>query len=164
MRAWVTRLDTTHYIIGSAIGPHPFPTIVRDFQRIIGREIKSQLAEKAGKLPDAVVACVGGGSNAIGTFYDFIGDESVRLIGVEAGGHGRRNTILVNDHQAKRISGIDTEAHSATLSKGVVGVVHGASSYIIQSKTGQLTPTHSISAGKLIVFVGRDLTCPRPRL
>ena len=88
MREWVTRLDTTHYLIGSAIGPHPFPTIVRDFQRVIGREIKSQLAERTGKLPDAVVACVGGGSNAIGTFYDFIGDESVRLVGVEAGGHG----------------------------------------------------------------------------
>ena len=88
MREWVTRLDTTHYLIGSAIGPHPFPTIVRDFQRVIGREIKSQLAEKVGKLPDAVVACVGGGSNAIGTFYDFVQDESVRLIGVEAGGHG----------------------------------------------------------------------------
>lgn len=98
MREWVTRLDTTHYLIGSAIGPHPFPTIVRDFQRVIGREIKSQLAEKAGKLPDAVVACVGGGSNAIGTFYDFIGDETVRLIGVEAGGHG-----------------IDTESHSGEL-------------------------------------------------
>jgi hypothetical protein len=95
MREWVTRLDTTHYLIGSAIGPHPFPTIVRDFQRVIGREIKSQMAEKAGKLPDAVVACVGGGSNAIGTFYDFIEDPSVRLIGVEAGGHG-----------------IDTESHS----------------------------------------------------
>ena len=95
MREWVTRLDSTHYLIGSAIGPHPFPTIVRDFQRVIGREIKSQLAEKAGKLPDAVVACVGGGSNAIGTFYDFIEDPTVRLIGVEAGGHG-----------------VDTEAHS----------------------------------------------------
>ncbi|WRT70638.1 tryptophan synthase, alpha subunit [Kwoniella shivajii] len=130
MREWVTRLEDTHYLIGSAIGPHPFPTIVRDFQRVIGREIKSQLQEKAGKLPDAVVACVGGGSNAIGTFYDFIGDESVRLIGVEAGGHG-----------------VDTDLHSATLTKGVIGVVHGASSYIIQSKEGQLVPTHSISAG-----------------
>lgn len=95
MREWVTRLDDTHYLIGSAIGPHPFPTIVRDFQRVIGREIKSQFVEKKGKLPDAVVACVGGGSNAIGTFYDFIGDEGVRLIGVEAGGHG-----------------VDTELHS----------------------------------------------------
>ncbi|KAK6906665.1 tryptophan synthase, beta subunit [Kwoniella mangroviensis CBS 8507] len=130
MREWVTRLEDTHYLIGSAIGPHPFPTIVRDFQRVIGREIKSQMQEKAGKLPDAVVACVGGGSNAIGTFYDFIGDESVRLVGVEAGGHG-----------------VDTDLHSATLTKGVIGVVHGASSYIIQSKEGQLVPTHSISAG-----------------
>ncbi|KLT44859.1 tryptophan synthase [Cutaneotrichosporon oleaginosum] len=130
MREWVTRLDTTHYLIGSAIGPHPFPTIVRDFQRVIGREIKAQAAEKWGGLPDAVVACVGGGSNAIGTFYDFIEDKSVRLIGVEAGGHG-----------------IDTEGHSATLVKGVPGVVHGAASYIIQDVMGQLTPTHSISAG-----------------
>ncbi|ODN99505.1 tryptophan synthase, beta subunit [Cryptococcus wingfieldii CBS 7118] len=130
MRDWVTRLDSTHYLIGSAIGPHPFPTIVRDFQRVIGREIKSQLYEKTGKLPDAVVACVGGGSNAIGTFFDFIEDESVRLVGVEAGGEG-----------------IDTERHSATLTKGVMGVVHGAASYIIQSADGQLVPTHSISAG-----------------
>ncbi|WWC98611.1 tryptophan synthase, beta subunit [Kwoniella sp. B9012] len=130
MREWVTRLEDTHYLIGSAIGPHPFPTIVRDFQRVIGREIKSQMQEQAGKLPDAVVACVGGGSNAIGTFYDFIGDENVRLVGVEAGGHG-----------------VDTDLHSATLTKGVIGVVHGASSYIIQSKEGQLVPTHSISAG-----------------
>lgn len=87
-RDWVTNLTTTHYLVGSAIGPHPFPTIVRDFQRIIGAEIKAQLQEECGKLPDAVVACVGGGSNAIGTFYDFIGDKSVRLIGVEAGGEG----------------------------------------------------------------------------
>ena len=94
MREWVTRLDTTHFLIGSAIGPHPFPTIVRDFQRVIGREIKSQFAEKTGKLPDAVVACVGGGSNAIGTFYDFIGDESVRLVGVEAGGHGEWDVMF----------------------------------------------------------------------
>lgn len=98
MREWVTRLDSTHYLIGSAIGPHPFPTIVRDFQRVIGREIKSQLAEKAGKLPDAVVACVGGGSNAIGTFYDFIEDPSVRLIGVEAGGHGIDTDLHSGEH------------------------------------------------------------------
>ncbi|WWC72522.1 tryptophan synthase, beta subunit [Kwoniella pini CBS 10737] len=130
MREWVTRLEDTHYLIGSAIGPHPFPTIVRDFQRVIGREIKSQMQAQSGKLPDAVVACVGGGSNAIGTFYDFIEDPNVRLIGVEAGGHG-----------------VDTDLHSATLTKGVIGVVHGASSYIIQSKEGQLVPTHSISAG-----------------
>ena len=106
MREWVTRLDTTHYLIGSAIGPHPFPTIVRDFQRVIGREIKSQLAAKAGKLPDAVVACVGGGSNAIGTFYDFIPDESVRLIGVEAGGHG----VDSNLHSGQKTS-VDRRRH-----------------------------------------------------
>lgn len=88
MRDWVTNLSTTHYLVGSAIGPHPFPTIVRDYQRVIGREIKSQLAEVRQKLPDVVVACVGGGSNAIGTFYDFIGDQNVRLLGVEAGGEG----------------------------------------------------------------------------
>lgn len=90
MRDWVTNLATTHYLVGSAIGPHPFPTVVRDYQKIIGQEIKSQLAATKGKLPDVVVACVGGGSNAIGTFYDFIGDKSVRLIGVEAGGDGKR--------------------------------------------------------------------------
>jgi len=89
MRDWVTNLSTTHYLVGSAIGPHPFPTIVRDFQRVIGREIKAQLSEVRGKLPDAVVACVGGGSNAIGTFYDFIDNKSVRLVGVEAGGEGK---------------------------------------------------------------------------
>lgn len=145
MREWVTRLDDTHYLIGSAIGPHPFPTIVRDFQRIIGREIKSQLAEKRGKLPDAVVACVGGGSNAIGTFYDFIPDKGVRLIGVEAGGHGIDTPLHSGEYPSSRLRIIADL--SATLSKGVPGVVHGASSYIIQSKTGQLTPTHSISAG-----------------
>jgi len=130
MRDWVTNLTTTHYLVGSAIGPHPFPTIVRDFQKIIGEEIKSQLQEVAGKLPDAVVACVGGGSNAIGTFYDFIGDKSVRLIGVEAGGEGT-----------------DNDRHSATLSRGTPGVLHGVRTYILQSKEGQIIETHSVSAG-----------------
>lgn len=88
MRDWVTNLNTTHYLVGSAIGPHPFPTIVRDFQRVIGREIKQQFVERVGRLPDVVVACVGGGSNAIGTFYDFIKEKNVRLVGVEAGGDG----------------------------------------------------------------------------
>ena len=92
-RDWVTNLSTTHYLVGSAIGPHPFPTIVRDFQRVIGKEIKAQLQEIKGKLPDVVVACVGGGSNAIGTFYDFIGDKNVRLIGVEAGGEGEIDSV-----------------------------------------------------------------------
>ncbi|TFK54702.1 bifunctional tryptophan synthase TRP1 [Heliocybe sulcata] len=130
MRDWVTNLTTTHYLVGSAIGPHPFPTIVRDFQKVIGEEIKEQLREVAGKLPDAVVACVGGGSNAIGTFYDFIPDESVRLVGVEAGGEG-----------------LDGERHSATLSKGQPGVLHGVRTYILQSKEGQIIETHSVSAG-----------------
>lgn len=129
MRDWVTNLATTHYLVGSAIGPHPFPTIVRDFQRVIGREIKEQFTAVKGKLPDVLVACVGGGSNAIGTFYDFIG-EQVRLIGVEAGGEG-----------------IDTNRHSATLSKGQPGVFHGVRTYVLQSSTGQITETHSISAG-----------------
>ncbi|EIW51834.1 tryptophan synthetase [Trametes versicolor FP-101664 SS1] len=130
MRDWVTNLSNTHYLIGSAIGPHPFPTIVRDFQRVIGQEIKEQLREEVGKLPDAVVACVGGGSNAIGTFYDFINEKDVRLIGVEAGGEG--------------LSG---DKHSATLSKGHAGVFHGVRTYVLQSATGQIVETHSISAG-----------------
>jgi len=130
MRDWVTNLSTTHYLVGSAIGPHPFPTIVRDFQRVIGREIKSQFIERVGKLPDAVVACVGGGSNAIGTFYDFIKEDAVRLIGVEAGGDG-----------------INTDRHSATLSLGTPGVLHGVRTYLLQSPTGQIIETHSVSAG-----------------
>ncbi|KAG5645056.1 bifunctional tryptophan synthase trp1 [Asterophora parasitica] len=130
LRDWVTNLSTTHYLVGSAIGPHPFPTIVRDFQKVISEEIKLQLQEVAGKLPDAVVACVGGGSNAIGTFYDFIPDKGVRLVGVEAGGEG-----------------IDGDRHSATLSMGQPGVLHGVRTYVLQSKTGQIIETHSISAG-----------------
>ncbi|TFY82984.1 hypothetical protein EWM64_g1026 [Hericium alpestre] len=130
MRDWVTNLSTTHYLVGSAIGPHPFPTIVRDFQRVIGKEIKSQLQEAAGKLPDALVACVGGGSNAIGTFFDFIPDKNVRLVGVEAGGEG-----------------LNGDRHSATLSMGQPGVLHGVRTYILQSPVGQIIETHSISAG-----------------
>ncbi|EJF66299.1 bifunctional tryptophan synthase TRP1 [Dichomitus squalens] len=130
LRDWVTNLANTHYLIGSAIGPHPFPTIVRDFQRVIGQEIKSQLREQTGKLPDAVVACVGGGSNAIGTFYDFIEEKNVRLVGVEAGGEG-----------------LGGDKHSATLSKGHAGVFHGVRTYVLQSATGQIVETHSISAG-----------------
>ncbi|KAL1750152.1 tryptophan synthase beta subunit-like PLP-dependent enzyme [Schizophyllum commune] len=130
LRDWVTNLSSTHYLVGSAIGPHPFPTVVRDFQKVIGEEIKAQMKEATGALPDAVVACVGGGSNAIGTFYDFIKDPSVRLIGVEAGGEG-----------------LDGTHHSATLSKGKPGVLHGVRTYIMQSETGQIMETHSISAG-----------------
>lgn len=130
MRDWVTNLSTTHYLVGSAIGPHPFPTIVRDFQKIISEEIKTQMQAVRSKLPDVVVACVGGGSNAIGTFYDFINDKSVRLVGVEAGGEG-----------------IDGDRHSATLAKGTSGVLHGVRTYILQSAAGQITETYSISAG-----------------
>ncbi|BGO95541.1 hypothetical protein NBRC10512_007799 [Rhodotorula toruloides] len=130
MRDWVTNLSSTHYLVGSAIGPAPFPTIVRDFQSVIGTEIKEQLKAAMGKLPDAVVACVGGGSNAIGTFHPFINDTSVRIVGVEAAGEG-----------------VDTERHSATISRGTKGVFHGVRTYILQTKVGQILGTHSISAG-----------------
>lgn len=129
-RDWVTNLHNTHYVIGSAVGPHPFPSIVRDFQSVIGKETKLQMREKKNKLPDAVVACVGGGSNAVGAFNDFIEDPSVRLVGVEAGGDG-----------------IDTPRHAATLAKGTPGVLHGQRSYLLQTADGQITETHSISAG-----------------
>lgn len=129
MRDWVTNVSTTHYIIGSAIGPHPFPTMVREFQSVIGRETRERFLQLEGKLPDVVMACVGGGSNAIGMFHPFINDKSVRIIGVEAAGDG-----------------IDTERHSATLSVGVPGVLHGTKTYLIQDKNGQITETHSISA------------------
>lgn len=147
MRDWVTNLSTTHYLVGSAIGPHPFPTIVRDYQKIIGEEIKQQLHELRGKLPDAVVACVGGGSNAIGTFYDFIGDKSVRLIGVEAGGEGEHPLNLFTFSSLSRLLGIDGDRHSATLAKGQPGVLHGVRTYILQSSSGQIIETHSVSAG-----------------
>ncbi|TDZ25268.1 Tryptophan synthase [Colletotrichum sidae] len=141
MRAWVVELDTTHYIIGSAIGPHPFPTIVRTFQSVIGNETKQQMLEKRGKLPDAVVACVGGGSNAVGMFYPFANDPSVKLLGVEAGGDG-----------------IDTARHSATLSGGSKGVLHGVKTYILQDKHGQVAETHSVSAGLDYPGVGPELS------
>ncbi|KAF6839189.1 tryptophan synthase [Colletotrichum plurivorum] len=141
MRAWVVELDTTHYIIGSAIGPHPFPTIVRTFQSVIGNETKQQMLEKRGKLPDAVVACVGGGSNAVGMFYPFANDPSVKLLGVEAGGDG-----------------IDTARHSATLSGGSKGVLHGVKTYILQDQHGQVAETHSVSAGLDYPGVGPELS------
>ncbi|MAM64762.1 MAG: tryptophan synthase subunit beta [Chloroflexi bacterium] len=130
IRDWVTNVDTTHYLIGSVVGPHPYPMLVRDFQLVIGREARWQILEAAGKLPDYVVACVGGGSNAIGTFHPFIGDESVKLSGAEAGGEG-----------------IATDKHSATLSAGRTGVLHGSMSYLLQDDHGQVSETHSISAG-----------------
>jgi len=130
MRDWVTYIKTTHYLVGSAIGPHPFPTIVRDFQSVIGKEARSQFLEKVGRLPDAVVACVGGGSNSIGMFHPFIEDKSVRIIGVEAAG-----------------SGVDSGKHCATLMKGTPGVLHGTRTFILQDAEGQITETHSVSAG-----------------
>ena len=130
IRDWVTNVETTHYLIGSVVGPHPYPMLVRDFQSIIGREARQQILEAEGRLPDAVVACVGGGSNAIGTFYEFIGDEDVRLVGVEAAGEG-----------------VETGKHSATLSAGRPGVLHGSLSYLLQDDNGQIQEAHSISAG-----------------
>ena len=130
MRDWVTNVRDTHYIIGTVAGPHPYPTMVRDFQSVIGIEARQQLLEDAGKLPDLVVACVGGGSNAMGIFYPFVHDAGVRLIGVEAAGRG-----------------IHTGEHAATLTAGSKGVLHGSSSYILQDEYGQVIPTHSISAG-----------------
>jgi tryptophan synthase len=141
LRAWVVNLETTHYIIGSAIGPHPFPTIVRTFQSVIGNETKQQMQEKRGKLPDAVVACVGGGSNAVGMFYPFSKDPSVKLLGVEAGGDG-----------------VDTNRHSATLTGGTKGVLHGVRTYVLQDKHGQISDTHSISAGLDYPGVGPELS------
>ncbi|ROT38596.1 tryptophan synthase [Sodiomyces alkalinus F11] len=141
LRAWVVHLDTTHYIIGSAIGPHPFPTIVRTFQSVIGEETKKQMLEKRGKLPDAVVACVGGGSNAVGMFFPFANDPSVKLLGVEAGGDG-----------------VDTARHSATLSGGTKGVLHGVRTYVLQDEHGQIAETHSISAGLDYPGVGPELS------
>ncbi|NMG20247.1 tryptophan synthase subunit beta [Brasilonema bromeliae] len=130
IRDWVTNVETTHYILGSVAGPHPYPMIVRDFQAIIGKETRSQSQEKWGGLPDILLACVGGGSNAIGLFHEFVNEPSVRLIGVEAAGEG-----------------INTEKHAATLTLGRVGVLHGAMSYVLQDEDGQITEAHSISAG-----------------
>ncbi|MFN0134548.1 MAG: tryptophan synthase subunit beta [Phycisphaerae bacterium] len=130
MRDWVTNVESTHYVIGSVVGPHPFPMIVRDFQAVIGKETRQQMLNKEGRLPDLVVACVGGGSNAIGMFHPFLLDGSVQLVGVEAGGHG-----------------LETGQHAATLLSGRVGVLHGCRSYLMQDETGQVLPTHSVSAG-----------------
>ena len=129
-REWVSRIDDTHYVLGSVMGPHPFPTIVRDFQAVISREIKAQILEKEGRLPDAVIACVGGGSNAIGAFYHFIEDKDVRLIGCEAAGRG-----------------VDTPENAATMANGRLGIFHGMKSYFCQDEFGQIAPVYSISAG-----------------
>ena len=130
IRDWVTNVESTHYLLGSAVGPHPYPMMVRDFQSVIGQEARSQILEAEGRLPDYVIACVGGGSNAIGTFYSFIGDEQVKLVGVEAGGKG-----------------LDSNKHAAPLSVGRPGVLHGSMSYLLQDQHGQVLETHSISAG-----------------
>ncbi|MGI6267618.1 MAG: tryptophan synthase subunit beta [Acutalibacteraceae bacterium] len=130
MREWATRMDDTHYVLGSVMGPHPFPMIVRDFQSVIGKEIKQQLIEKEGRLPDMVLACVGGGSNAIGAFYDFIDEKTVELIGCEAAGEG-----------------VKTQRTAATMSTGSVGIFHGMKSYFCQNEYGQIAPVYSISAG-----------------
>lgn len=130
MREWTNRIDDTHYVLGSVMGPHPFPTIVRDFQAVISKEIKEQILEAEGRLPDAVIACVGGGSNAIGAFYNFIEDKDVRLIGCEAAGRG-----------------IDTADTAATISTGKLGIFHGMKSYFCQDEYGQIAPVYSISAG-----------------
>lgn len=130
LREWTTRVNDTHYVLGSVNGPHPFPTIVRDFQSVIGKEVRAQLQEAEGKLPDVLIACVGGGSNAIGLFYDFIGDESVQLIGCEAAGLGA-----------------DNPKNAATLTNGAVGIFHGMKSYFCQDEYGQIAPVYSISAG-----------------
>jgi len=130
MRDWVTNVDNTFYIIGTVAGPHPYPAMVRDFQAVIGRESRQQMLERTGRLPDALVACVGGGSNAIGLFYPFIGDQAVRMYGVEAAGEG-----------------IETGRHSAPLNAGRPGVLHGNRTYLIEDDDGEIIETHSISAG-----------------
>jgi tryptophan synthase beta chain len=130
MREWAGRMEDTHYCLGSVMGPYPFPAMVRDFQSVIGREIKTQIKMLEGGLPDSIIACIGGGSNAIGSFYEFIGDEGVELVGCEAGGKG-----------------LDTPYNAAALTKGSVGVFHGMKSYFCQDEFGQIAPVHSISAG-----------------
>jgi tryptophan synthase beta chain len=130
IRDWVSNVEHTHYIIGSVVGPHPYPTMVRDFQRIIGDETRQQIIQAEGRLPDHIIACVGGGSNSMGIFYPFVNDDAVKLYGVEAAGMG-----------------LDTDKHAATISKGNVGVLHGMMTYLLQDKYGQIQPVYSISAG-----------------
>jgi tryptophan synthase beta chain len=139
MRAWITNVETTHYVLGTVTGPHPFPEMVRDFQRIIGVEARAQVLDLVGRLPDVVCACVGGGSNAMGIFHRFIDDTSVRLIGIEAGGEG-----------------VDTDKHAARFSTGLPGVLHGAFTYVLQDEDGQTLESHSISAGLDYPSVGPE--------
>lgn len=142
IRDWVTNVETTHYLIGSIVGPHPYPMMVRDFQAVIGREVKSQILEAEGRLPDVLLACIGGGSNSIGMFHPFKDDQDIVLIGVEAGGR----SLKEGDH-------------SATLSQGIPGVLHGSYSYLLQDIEGRVLPTHSISAGLDYPGVGPELSC-----
>jgi len=139
MRDWVTNVRSTYYLLGSALGAHPYPMMVRDFQSVIGREIKKQILEKEGRLPSAIIACVGGGSNAIGAFYEFIGDREVRLIGVEAGGYGPK-----------------LGEHAARFQGGIPGVLQGSYSYVLQDENGQIALTHSVSAGLDYASVGPE--------
>jgi tryptophan synthase beta chain len=142
IRDWVTNVRDTHYLLGSALGPHPYPTIVREFQSVIGREAREQILQEVGRLPDAVIACVGGGSNAIGVFSAFVDDEDVELIGVEAGG-----------------SGIASGKHAARFgdpTKGRVGVIHGTRTYVLQDDDGQIAETHSVSAGLDYAAIGPE--------
>jgi tryptophan synthase beta chain len=139
MRDWVTNVRTTYYMLGSVLGPHPYPVMVRDFQSVIGREARAQIIEKEGRLPDVLVACVGGGSNSIGLFYEFVGDKQVRMIGAEAGGRGQ-----------------NLGEHAARFSGGRPGVLHGTFSYVLQDEHGQVVPTHSVSAGLDYPSVGPE--------
>jgi tryptophan synthase beta chain len=140
MRVWVAQVEDTYYVIGSAAGPHPYPTIVRDFQAVIGKEVRTQSLVAFGRLPDAIIACIGGGSNAIGVLHPFVGDASVRLVGVEAGGHG-----------------LDSGQHGASLTLGTEGVLHGSRSLVLQDEHGQIIEAHSISAGLDYPGVGPEL-------
>ncbi|HYA30825.1 MAG TPA: tryptophan synthase subunit beta [Acidobacteriota bacterium] len=146
LRDWVTNVRHTYYLIGSVAGPHPYPMMVRDFQSVIGREARRQILAKEGRLPDYLVACVGGGSNSMGLFYPFVRDHKVKMIGVEAGGKG-----------------LATEKHSATIQRGAVGVLHGSKSYVLQDEKGQITETHSIAAGLDYPGVGPELSYLRDR-
>ncbi|MGQ0602891.1 MAG: tryptophan synthase subunit beta [Anaerolineales bacterium] len=142
IRDWVTNVRTTHYLLGSALGPHPYPTMVRDFQSVIGREARAQILEQAGQLPDACIACVGGGSNSIGLFHPFLEDDSVELIGVEAGGEG----VASGKHAAR----------FGDSAKGRIGVIHGARTFVLQDNDGQIADTHSVSAGLDYAAIGPE--------
>src|SRR6202012_1183448 len=157
MRDWVTTVRTTHYLLGSVLGAHPYPAMVRDFHRVISRESRAQILEKEGRLPNAIIACVGGGSNAIGAFYEFIPDASVRLIGVEAGGRGAgRGEDAGRFHGGGRGRGAGLGEHAARFHGGSPGVLQGTYSYVLQDEDGQISLTHSVSAGLDYASVGPE--------